>query len=80
MADADESALPDSLLTEQVESKNLKAALNFLQMLDPSGFLCSVADPTKTSPIYDESLTERNLRIVCISICKSLYIESLICF
>ena len=64
IVDVDEAALPDDLLSEQVESKNLKAALNFLQILDPTGFLSSVADPTKTSSIYDESLTERNLRIV----------------
>ena len=47
----------------QSDSKQLQDALNFLQHLDPSGYLVSVADPTKPSPLLDESMIERNTRI-----------------
>jgi len=47
----------------QSDSKQLQDALNFLQHLDPSGYLISVADPTKPSPLLDESMIERNTRI-----------------
>ena len=52
------------MLSDKTESKNLNAALNFLHFLDPSGFLSSAADPTKISTMLDESLVERNQRIV----------------
>lgn len=45
------------------DSKELQDALSFLQHLDPSGYLLSVADPTRPSPLLDESLLERNTRI-----------------
>lgn len=45
------------------DSKKLKAALTFLQHIDPSGYLCSVADPTNPSSLTDDSLKERNQRI-----------------
>ena len=63
----DDTAPSEFLLSDKTESKNLNAAINFLHFLDPSGFLSSVADPTKTSPIIDESLVERNQRIVIAS-------------
>ena len=47
----------------QSDSKQLQDALNLLQHLDPSGYLVSVADPTKPSPLLDESMIERNTRI-----------------
>ncbi len=47
----------------QTDSKKLQAALTFLQHIDPSGYLCSVADPSKPSPLPDDSLKERNQRI-----------------
>lgn len=47
----------------QPESKKLQAALAFLQQIDPSGYLSSVADPTKPSPLPDDSLKERHQRI-----------------
>lgn len=46
-----------------LESKKLQAALTFLQQIDPSGYLSSVADPTRPSPLPDDSLKERNMRI-----------------
>lgn len=47
----------------QPDSKKLQSALSFLQHIDPSGYLSSVADPTKPSPLPDDALKERNQRI-----------------
>lgn len=53
----------DELSQFQTESKKLQNALAFLQHLDPTGYLVSVADPTRPSPLLDESMMERNQRI-----------------
>ena len=47
----------------QVESKQLRSALAFLQHIDPSGYLASISDPTKLCGLHDESLQERYERI-----------------
>jgi len=47
----------------QVESKQLRSALSFLWQIDPSGYLVSIADPTKPCPLNDESLQERKQRM-----------------
>lgn len=47
----------------QTDNKRLQSALAFLQYIDPSGYLCSVADPTKPSPLPDDYFRERNERI-----------------
>lgn len=46
-----------------VESKQLRSALLYLWHIDPSGFLPSIADPTKNCPLNDESLKERQQRM-----------------
>lgn len=46
-----------------VNSKKLDTALRYLQHMDPTGYLVSIADPRKPSPIPDEALRERNQRI-----------------
>jgi len=46
-----------------VESKQLRSALLFLWHIDPSGYLASIADPTKYCPLNDESLKERQQRM-----------------
>jgi len=46
-----------------VESKQLRSALLFLWHIDPSGYLASIADPTKPCPLNDESLKERQQRM-----------------
>jgi hypothetical protein len=47
----------------QSGNKKLNSALAFLQQIDPSCYLCSVADPTKPSPLIDDALKERQERI-----------------
>lgn len=60
---ADDKKELDELQGFHTESKKLHSALSFLQHLDPTGYLVSVADPRKPSPIQDEALRERNQRI-----------------
>lgn len=45
------------------DNQKLQSALAFLQYIDPSCYLCNVADPTKPSPLLDDTLRERNERI-----------------
>ena len=44
-------------------NNKLKSALAFLKYLDPSGYLCNVADPTKPALLPDDALKERIERI-----------------
>ena len=61
-ADVDK-IIDDELGHFQPDSKKLQEALEFLQHLDPTGYLVSVADPNRPSPLLDESMMERNQRI-----------------
>lgn len=45
------------------DNQKLQSALAFLQYIDPSCYLCNVADPTKPSPLLDDTFRERNERI-----------------
>ncbi len=59
--------LPKDILTDfsylHTGNKKLNSALAFLQHLDPSCYLCNVADPTKPILLPDDAIRERNERI-----------------
>lgn len=58
-------------------NKKLNSALAFLQHLDPSCYLCNVADPSKPFLLPDDALKERNERIerMTLAMEKGQYIE-----
>ncbi|XP_046460667.1 transcription initiation protein SPT3 homolog [Daphnia pulex] len=78
---AKEDDLPKDIMTEfsdlHTGNKKLNSALAFLQHLDPSCYLCNVADPSKPFLLPDDALKERNERIerMTLAMEKGQYIE-----